>query len=128
MAHPGGRPTKYTNEMPGKILEAMTDGLSVVRFARQIGVHIDTIYEWAKVHPEFSEHFGRAKINCEAYWEDWLINNLCNKTVNGVLVKLFMTNRFGWSDKKETKHDISDKLLEEIKDNNIIRNNYTKDF
>lgn len=30
-------------------------------FASSIGVHKDTLYEWAKVHPKFSDSFTRAK-------------------------------------------------------------------
>lgn len=99
---PAGAPTKYTDDMPDKIIAAMESGKSVVRFARDIRVHFDTIYEWAKVHPEFSEAFKKAKSYCEAHWEEWLVNNLENKQVNASLVKLYMTNRFGWADKKES--------------------------
>src|SRR5689334_24184 len=107
MAHPVGRPTKYTDEMPAKILEFMGKGRSVERFASSIGVHKDTLYEWVKVHPEFSVAFKLAKQDCEVFWEDWLVNNFIQKkgqTVNSNLVKLFMTNRFGWTEKKETTH------------------------
>lgn len=97
-----GQPTKYTDDMPAKLIAAMESGKSATRFARDIRVHKDTLYEWAKVHPEFSDAFKKAKDYCEAHWEEWLVNNLDNKNVNAGLVKLFMTNRFGWTDKKET--------------------------
>jgi hypothetical protein len=99
---PGGQPTKYTADMPDKLIAAMESGKSAVRFAKDVRVHVDTLYEWAKVHPEFSDAFRKARGYCEAHWEEWLVNNLENKNVNSGLVKLFMSNRFGWTEKKES--------------------------
>ena len=60
--HPGGRPTKYIPEVIyPKIEEYLsmcgrenTSLPSVEGLAIHLNVHTDTIYEWAKVHPEFS--------------------------------------------------------------------------
>lgn len=34
---------------------------SIRKFAKSIGVHFDTIYEWVKVHKEFSDSFTHAQ-------------------------------------------------------------------
>lgn|SRR5574338_233963 len=111
-----GRPTKYTSEMPAKLIEAMFEGKSVLRFCRDIRVDKDTFYEWVKVHPEFSAAFRQGKTDCEAFWEDWLVEHLGDKNVNGSLVRLFMTNRFGWSDKKDISNTLQMKPEDALKE------------
>lgn len=103
MPHPGGRPTLYREEYCDKLIAAMYEGKSVERFCRDIRVCKDTFYEWVKKHTLFADAFKLGRTDCEAYWEEWLVNRLESKDVNSNLVKLFMTNRFGWGD----KHDLS---------------------
>lgn len=86
--HAGGRPTKYKTEYCEKLIEFFdiepTAEVPVVTtfkngttrestelrandlrflsaFARKIGVCHDTLCEWCKVYPEFSEAYARAK-------------------------------------------------------------------
>lgn len=100
MAHPGGRPTKYTEEMPAKLMKAMYEGLSVQRFCRQERICKDTFYEWVKVHPLFSDAFKMGQGDCEAFWEEYGASNMENKNLNTNLYKYYMANRFGWSENK----------------------------
>lgn len=103
----GGRPTDYTDEMPEKLLTAMFAGKSVTRFCRDIRISTPTFYLWVSKHSQFSSAFELGKNDCEAFWEDWLVENLGNKEVNSTLVKLFFANRFGWHDKTESKNDVT---------------------
>ena len=50
-----GRPSDYRPEYCQKIIEHCREGFSFESFAGLIGVHVDTLYEWEKVHKEFSE-------------------------------------------------------------------------
>ncbi len=109
-----GRPTDYSEEMPLKLYKAMTEGKSVIRFCRDVGIASSTFYLWVEKHLEFSSAFDLGKNNCEAYWEDWLVTNFENKNVNSTLVKLFFANRFGWQDKTESKKDHNEDEKETI--------------
>lgn len=115
-----GRPTKYHDKMPELLIEAMGQGLSVIRFCAQQGISKDAFYEWVKVHPLFNDAFIHAKQLCESYWERWLVENLANKNVNAILVKLFFANRFGWHDKKEidqkTEHSVGDNTQRKVRE------------
>lgn len=120
-----GRPTKYHDQMPERLACAMLQGKSVVRFCRDENIHPDSFYEWVKVHPEFSEAFGKGKKDCEAYWEDWLVENFNAEKVNSALVKLFFANRFDWHDKTESKAEV--KVTQELSDVSEARKQYQKD-
>lgn len=48
-----GRPSKYKPEYCEAIVAAAKKGDTFEMFACDLGVHIDTLHEWAKVHPEF---------------------------------------------------------------------------
>lgn len=63
-----GRPTKYRPEMCDLVIEAGREGCAVAEMASRCDVCIDTIYEWAKVHPEFSDALTRAQNEAEAWW------------------------------------------------------------
>lgn len=60
--HPGGRPTKYTPDIFPKIEEYITscgreqtELPTVEGLALYMGINRDTLYEWDKQHPEFSD-------------------------------------------------------------------------
>ncbi|CAL9965259.1 terminase small subunit, partial [Vibrio phage K71] len=100
-----GRPTKYKDEYCDKAIRFLAGGKSVTQLSAHIDVCKDTIYEWAKVHPDFSDALTRGKELSQAHWESELVNMMYNKEVNSPLVKLYFANRFGWSDKVESKNE-----------------------
>lgn len=55
--HPGGRPTKYREEYAHQafVFACQDAGLTNVVLAKLFQVNIDSIYEWKKVHPGFSD-------------------------------------------------------------------------
>ena len=105
MGAKGGRPTKYRPEMVERVLEFVGSGKSVKQFARELQVSRDTIYEWANQHPAFSDALTQAQQWSEAAWEEKIQEMMTSRDVNAPLVKLYLANRFGWSDKQE--HAIS---------------------
>ncbi len=101
----GGRPTKYREEYCDRAKSFLGEGKSITQLSAELEVNIDTIYEWAKRHEKFSEALTRGKQLSQAFWESELVNMMYNKEVNSPLVKLYFANRFGWSDKVETKNE-----------------------
>src|SRR6267142_434787 len=96
-----GRPTDYHDEMPILLYYAMSEGKSVTRFCRDVSIGRNTFYQWLDRHKEFKDAFDHSEVRCEAFWEDWLVNNFENKNVNSALIKMFFTNRFKWADKSK---------------------------
>jgi predicted transcriptional regulator len=104
MAHPGGRPTKYNNKFCEKALKLFEKGLSVVQVAAELNVSRDTIYQWAKVHSEFSDTLAMGIAKAEAFWETILqagASGANDEPVNPGLLSLIMKCRYHWTETKE---------------------------
>lgn len=99
--HPGGRPTKYLPEFCEQLIECMSRGLSFEAFAGKIGVHKDTLYEWFKKHPEFSDAKKIGESLSLLYWEELGIKLITGEIDGNPTPWIFnMRNRFGWSDQR----------------------------
>lgn len=65
--HPGGRPTKYTPDMPNRAKQLSLLGLDDEKIAIAFGVDVRTIYDWKNVYPEFSQALKEGKANADAH-------------------------------------------------------------
>jgi hypothetical protein len=59
-----------------------------------VGVHKDTLYEWAKHHPEFSDAFTHAKQLSQDWWETKAQEGLTTPGFNASLWSRSMAARF----------------------------------
>ena len=66
-------------------------------FANEIGINIDTLYEWKKQYNEFSEAYTRAK---QIQEKIWLVNGM-NGLYNAQFAQFFGKNCLGYKDKQE---------------------------
>lgn len=67
-------------------------------FAAKIGVHRDTLNEWIKVHPEFSDAYNKAK----DLQEEFLVQNALKNLYAQPFAVFTAKNVLGWRDKSET--------------------------
>ena len=56
----------YRETYPNEAYKLALLGLTDEEIAQFFGVHVDTVYEWDKVHPEFSEARARGKEPADA--------------------------------------------------------------
>ena len=137
--HAGGRPSKYKKEYcemivvyfdiePTKEVEVVTtfkNGTTresseerpnhlkfLNKFARSIGVCHDTLIEWTKRHPEFSDAYTHAK---ELQKEHLITCGLLG-LYNPAFAKFTAVNITDMRDKTETTHDVSTTLAEFLKE------------
>lgn len=100
---PAGRPTKYRPEYCEMIIEHMAKGLSKEAFAGVIGIHKETIYNWAEANSEFSDAIKIGEAKCRVFWEqagiDGMMGNI--EGFNAASWVFNLKNRFGWRDRQE---------------------------
>ena len=102
-----GRPTKYSQAIQKKASDyvegahigAQDPVPSVAGMACYLGVNKTTLYEWAKVHPQFSNTLDACKERQEKLA---LMGGLTNE-FNASIVKLLLANH-GYSDKQQLEH------------------------
>lgn len=118
----GGRPSKYDESIAERLPDMFKDGQSVLEVSVQLGVSRDTLYEWAKVHPEFSDALTRGKAISQAWWEKIGRENLFDESEYDAENKVSTTKKFNeklwnknvscrfrddWTDKQEIALDAS---------------------
>lgn len=100
-----GRPTKYDPKFCETVIEYMAKGYSKQAVAGVIEISVDTLYEWAKKHKDFSDAISIGEAKARLWFDNVLANHLTHnkngQQINGQVYALNMKNRFGFSDKKE---------------------------
>lgn len=95
MAHPGGRPTKYSPEVIDDLYayleEAVPENMSIPSiegFAIRLAVSKQTLYNWAEKFPEFMDALG----TIEQYQKEHLIRIgiFGGKEINASIVALML--------------------------------------
>lgn len=100
--HPGGRPTTYRPEYCEMVMEWGRQGKSRTWIAAELNTTRETLDDWTKRNPEFSDALTRAKIYEQQWWEDaGQSGMISDKFNNGVWAKN-MACRFSseWRDNK----------------------------
>ncbi len=113
-----GRPTKYNPAFCDLVIKLMRKGHSKLFVAGEIGISRDTLYEWCRKYPEFSDTIKVGEMKSYAYWEDLGMRGMMGK-VKGFRPSLWiftMKARFGWRDNSPVKtiEDDLDKLEHEL--------------
>lgn len=78
----GGRPSKYTARFHVPLAKRLTLlGQTIVQIAEAFEVAEDTIYEWRKQHPQFSEAITCARAEADAQVAEAMFNSALGKWV-----------------------------------------------
>ena len=88
-----GRPTSYRVGFCGRIIALMAGGRSLEGCASRLGVHPDSLYEWQKVHPEFSEAVRAGRAAATAFWEGRLLDVAQGGSGNAQAIQWALRNR-----------------------------------
>lgn len=99
-----GRPTLYDPDYCDMVVAWGREGKSLTWMAAQLDVSRECIYEWGRVHPEFSDALTRARVQAQAWWEDQGQTGMASNMFNGSVWAKNMSCRFqeDWRDKNET--------------------------
>ena len=111
--NPVGRPTKYKPEYCQVIIDLMEYGYTFEACAADLDVSKDTLYEWVKVHEDFSDAKNKAFDKSRKTWETMLISLAKTGMGNATAIIFSLKNRFpkNWRDKIEQETTITVKPL-----------------
>lgn len=100
----GGRPTEYKPEYCEQVIAWGAQGKSITWMAGMLDISRECIYEWMRVHPEFSDAIARAKAKSQVWWEDTGQQAMFSKEFNAGVWTKSMAARFpeDWREKSET--------------------------
>jgi hypothetical protein len=104
------RPTSYRAEMCEQVIECGKRGKSVAWIAAELEVSKDSLYEWMKVYPEFSDAMAQSRNHSQRWWEDAGQDSMLLKpgegTFNASVWSRSMAARFpdDWREKQEIEH------------------------
>lgn len=103
-SHQLGRPTKYKKEFCKRLEEHMAQGFSFRSFGAIINVTEETLHQWKKKHPAFSESYKKATLGSLLYHEKLLkigmlgakTKNIDGKKINTALLIFTLKARFNY--------------------------------
>lgn len=127
---PGGRPTKYKPEYCEMLIKHGQDGLSYESFAGVIDVNVDTLYEWEKVYPEFSEAKNNFRAKSLLFWDKVGIEGLWEVSQyddDGNLIYKKKLNTTNWIFQMKNRHNWRDKTEVEFEQKSAFKFNYSKE-
>ncbi len=98
-----GRPTEYREEYCDLIIEHMASGLSMESFAGTLRVSRDSLYEWRKKHPRFSDSIKIGQDLSLLFWEKLGLAGSTGriKGFNPATYIFTMKNKHRWRDQVE---------------------------
>ncbi len=110
MAHPGGRPSKYDPQFVSAVDryiattgKEQTSLPTIQGLAVFLEVSKDTLYEWAKLYPEFSDALAfLMEVQGEQLINDGIYGG---KEVNATIVKLLLQNNHGMRERQDVTSD-----------------------
>lgn len=99
-----GRPTDFKPEYGDRILELMTEGLSLAAAAAEIDVHRQRVYEWLEKHPEFADTVRLAQAKRQNFLERRLLKADVGPVVTSTIFALKNAGPEDWREKQEVQH------------------------
>jgi hypothetical protein len=99
-----GAPTKYKPAIGNEIINLMAEGLSITASAAALGFHRDTIYEWEKVHPDFSDSIKVARGKRTLFLERRLLGAVDGPIVTSSIFALKNACPDEWLEKQSVEH------------------------
>lgn len=115
-----GRPTTYKEEYCDLVIEWGKQGKSRTWIAAQLDTTRETLDDWQKANPSFSDALLRAKIYEQAFWEDQGQTGMVSDKFNSAVWAKNMSCRFrsDWTEKQTVEHEASSSFVAMLRELN----------
>ncbi|MBP6913432.1 MAG: hypothetical protein KBC00_02375 [Candidatus Levybacteria bacterium] len=110
-----GRPSKYDIKFCDISQRFMGEGYSKEALAGKLGISRDTLYQWCKTYPEFSDAIKKGESASLYFWEKILHDSAIGKKpqANPTALIFIMKTRFHWRDKPPFEDQL-DKFISQM--------------
>jgi hypothetical protein len=105
-----GRPSEYKAEYCDKVIDAMSQGISLSAFAGTIRVSKETVYAWLSEHRDFSDAVARAKSTRLLKLEQKLLGARYGAQSSAAIFALKNADPHEWRDMRQVTHEHSHTL------------------
>ena len=95
------RPSEYKEHFGQEIIGLMATGLSLTAAAADLGFHRDTMYDWGKKFPEFSDALKMGRAKRQLFLERRLLDARAAPVVTSSIFALKNAAPDDWRDKHE---------------------------
>ena len=117
------RPSKYDPSYCQIAEDYLAEGYSKNTVSAKLDIHKDTLYEWIKVHPEFSDSISKGMARGQQMFETLLLEKTKNKRNNTHenLLMFTLKTRFKdtYSDRTEVVHSGESKIVLDKQDDKL---------
>lgn len=100
-----GRPTKYNPDELEHVTQLCMLGATDDELADFMGVHRDTIYEWKKKYPEFTDAIKKGREYADIEVAKSLFSKACSGDVTAMIFWLKNRRPDWWRDQTNVKHE-----------------------
>lgn len=100
-----GRPSKYDPSFCDLVRELGSAGKSKHQIAAALGITVETLAEWRKAKPDFSEAINHANALALAWWENAGQMNMTRQGFNSTAYIFQMCNRFRKEYQQRVMHE-----------------------
>lgn len=102
-----GRPSKYFQELDEWVIWLGNRGYSLKQIASMMGVSHETLYQWGRDFPSFSDALARAREGAQSWWETIGQAALFADRFNTFIWNKIVSNRFrqDYTDRKGLPYD-----------------------
>lgn len=95
--------SKYTPELPGKVLDLMAKGKTIAQVCAALKVSKQVFFDWLKQYPDFANAYDLGQSLAEAHWETNVLDPAIRGEMPDVkegLLRFKMSHRFHWTDRQ----------------------------
>jgi hypothetical protein len=104
-----GRPTTYTQKLADDFCKRITEGQTITKACKDLGISLEAVYRWGDKYPEFHERYNRAKENQATSLISQLVDEFQDNLTNeNALAARTKSDLYRWIAARQNPAEFSD--------------------
>ena len=111
-----GRKSTYTPQLGKQICDRMVNGESLLAICTDIGIKIQVVLGWRRLHPEFNDNYAIAKEDRATVYNEKMnkITEEVKEDKNAIMKATLQVNTLKWQIARMNSKEFGDKVQQEI--------------